>query len=48
MPIDIDEIADLPTPVANTGTIRVLEEVADHTCEYITAIVIMTSQSKKP
>lgn len=46
MPIAIDEIADLPTAVANTGAIRALEEVADHTCEYITAIVIMTSQPK--
>ena len=46
MPIDIDDIPDLPMPVANTGAIRALEEVADHTCEYITAIVIMTSQPK--
>lgn len=44
MPIDIDEIADLETPVANTGAIRALEQVADHTCEYLTAIVIMTKQ----
>lgn len=43
--IDIAEIADLDTQVANTGAIRALEEVADHTCEYITAIVIMSRKN---
>ncbi len=42
MNIDITEIHDLDTLVANAGAIRALEEVADHTCEYITTIVIMT------
>ncbi|WP_193753099.1 hypothetical protein [Sphingomonas endophytica] len=48
MPIDIEEIADLPTPVANSGAIRALEQVADHTCEYIIAIVIMTDKKNQP
>lgn len=47
MPIDIDDIPELETPVANNGAIRALEEVADHTCEYITAIVIMTQRQPR-
>ncbi|WP_156025806.1 hypothetical protein [Sphingomonas phyllosphaerae] len=47
MPIDIDDLPELDTPVANTGAIRALEEVADHTCEYITAIVIMTQNPRR-
>lgn len=45
-PLPIDDIPDLELPVANAGAIRALEQVADHVCEYITAIVIMTSTNK--
>ncbi len=41
--IDIAEIEELDTRVANAGAIRALEQVADHTCEYIVGIVVIIS-----
>ena len=41
--IDIAEIEELDTRIANAGAIRALEQVADHTCEYIVGIVAIIS-----
>ncbi len=41
--IDIAEIEELDTRIANAGAIRALEQVADQTCEYIVGIVALIS-----
>lgn len=43
--IDIAQIADLGTQIANTGAIRALEQAADSTFEYIVAMVRLVEQS---
>ncbi len=47
MAIDIADIADLDTLVAGSGAIRALEQVADHTCEYVVAIVLLIENSHR-
>lgn len=43
--IDIAQIVDLGTQVANCGAIRALEQVADGTYEYTVAIVVIAQNS---
>jgi hypothetical protein len=43
--IDIAQIVDLGTQVANCGAIRALEQVADGTYEYTVAIVVIAKNS---